>query len=89
MDRGSLLDEDDEDDEDDKDDKEDEEEAGGRRRQEEEATDIKSNNPHLAGGESINRRCVFCFLRWIVKSTTVVLFFCVGYLNQPRVAPSL
>ena len=51
MDRGSQLDEDDEDDEDDKDDKEDEEEAGGRRRQEEEATDIKSNNPHLAGGE--------------------------------------
>ena len=52
-------DEDDEDDKDDKDDKEDEEErrrrrtrqeAGGRRRQEE-ATDIKSNNPHLAGGE--------------------------------------
>jgi len=58
------LDEDDEDDEDDKDDKDDEEdeedeeerrrrrrqEAGrGRRRQE--ATDIKSNNPHLAGGE--------------------------------------
>ena len=27
-----------------------EEEAGGRR-QEEKATDIKSNNPHLAGGE--------------------------------------
>ena len=51
VDRGSQLDEDDEDDEDDKDDKEDEEEAGGRRRQEEEATDIKSNNPHLAGGE--------------------------------------
>ena len=51
MDRESQLDEDDEDDEDDKDDKEDEEEAGGRRRQEEEATDIKSNNPHLAGGE--------------------------------------
>ena len=45
MDRGSQLDEDD------KDDKEDEEEAGGRGRQEEEATDIKSNNPHLAGGE--------------------------------------
>ena len=55
-------DEDDEDDKDDKDDKEDEEdeedeeerrrtrqEAGGRRQ--EEATDIKSNNPHLAGGE--------------------------------------
>ena len=64
VDRGSQLDEDDEDDEDDKDDKDDkedeedeeeeeeeeEDEAGGRRRQEE-ATDIKSNNPHLAGGE--------------------------------------
>ena len=67
VDRGSQLDEDDEDDEDDKDDKDDKEdeedeeerrrrrrrtrqEAGGRRRQEE-ATDIKSNNPHLAGGE--------------------------------------
>ena len=57
MDRGSQLDEDDEDDEDDKDDKddkEDEEEEERRTRQEEaeeEATDIKSNNPHLAGGE--------------------------------------
>ena len=66
MDRGSQLskdDEDDEDDKDDKDDKEDEEdeeerrrrrrtrrEAGGRRQ--EEATDIKANNPHLAGGEN-------------------------------------
>ena len=57
-------DEDDEDDKDDKDDKEDEEdeeerrrrrrtrqESGGGRRRQEEATDIKSNNPHLAGGE--------------------------------------
>ena len=59
MDRGSQLDEeDDEDDEDDKDDKEDEEEAGGRRRQEEEATDIKSNNPHLAGGEKYSILCI-------------------------------
>ena len=56
MDRGSQLDEEDEEDEDDKDDEEDEEdeeedeeeEAGGRRK---EATNIKSNNPHLAGGE--------------------------------------
>ena len=49
MDRGSQLDEEDEDDENDKDDEEEEEdeEAGGRRQ----ATDIKSNNPHLAGGE--------------------------------------
>ena len=54
-------DEDDEDDKDDKDDKEDEEEEEERRtrqeeaeeeeEQEEAATDIKSNNPHLAGGE--------------------------------------
>ena len=60
MDRGSQLDEDDEDDKDDKDDKEDEEDeeerrrgggGGGRGRRQEEATDIKSNNPHLAGGE--------------------------------------
>ena len=57
MDRGSQLDEDD------KEDEEEEDEAGGGRRQEaaeggrgggrrrQEATDIKSNNPHLAGGE--------------------------------------
>ena len=63
VDRGSQLDEDDEDDEDneddedgedDKDDKEDEEDEEERRRRrtrQEEATDIKSNNPHLAGGE--------------------------------------
>ena len=57
MDRGSQLDEDDEDDEDDKDgkddkeDEEDEEERRRRRTRQEEATDIKSNNPHLAGGE--------------------------------------
>ena len=55
VDRGSQLskdDEDDEDDKDDKDDKEDKEDEEERRtRQEEEATDIKSYNPHLAGGE--------------------------------------
>ena len=64
VDRGSQLDEDDEDDEDDKDDKEDEEEAGEaegrsggaeeRRSGGRQATDIKSNNPHLAGGEIKN-----------------------------------
>ena len=51
MDRGSQLDEEDEEDED--------EAGGGSGRQErkagaegrQEATDIKSNNPHLAGGE--------------------------------------
>ena len=55
VDRGSQLSKDDEDDEDDE---EDEEEGERRTRQEEaeeekeeEATDIKSNNPHLAGGE--------------------------------------
>ena len=60
MDRGSQLDEDNEDDEEDKEDEEEEDEAGGGRRkaeggsgrqEEEAATDIKSNNPHLAGGE--------------------------------------
>ena len=49
MDRGSQLDEDNEDDEEDKEDEEEEDEAGGGRQ--EAATDIKSNNPHLAGGE--------------------------------------
>ena len=64
MDRGSQLDEDDVDDKEDEEDEEDEEEedeaGGGRRRKEEEdeeeeeeaeATNIKSNNPHQAGGE--------------------------------------
>ena len=63
VDRGSQLDEDNADDEDDEDDEEEGDEAGGGRRQEaaeggrgggrrrQEATDIKSNNPHLAGGE--------------------------------------
>ena len=61
MDRGSQLDEDDEDDEDDEEDEEDDEEeedeerrgggGGGGREEEEKATNIKSNNPHLAGGE--------------------------------------
>ena len=69
MDRGSQLDEDDEDDKEDEEDEEDEEErtrrrrtrrtrqeaaGGGRRRQE--ATDIKSNNPHLAGGEQVKTK---------------------------------
>ena len=63
MDRGSQLDEDDEDDEDDEEDEEDEEEEDEeerrrrRTRQEEEATDIKSNNPHLAGGEQNHALC--------------------------------
>ena len=78
MDRGSQLDEDDEDDEDDKDDKEDEEEAGGRRRQEEEATDIKSNNPHLAGGELIHPVGMTC-ISWTSQRHTVC-----GTRRQPR-----
>ena len=45
VDRGSQLDEDDEDDE------EDDEEDDKEEEEEEKATDIKSNNPHLAGGE--------------------------------------
>ena len=47
MDRGSQLSKDDEDDEEDEEDEEEEE----RRTRQEEATYIKSNNPHLAGGE--------------------------------------
>ena len=43
VDRGSQLDEEDEEDED--------EAGGGSGRQERKAADIKSNNPHLAGGE--------------------------------------
>ena len=63
VDRGSQLDEDNEDDEEDKEDEEEEDEAGGGRRkaeggrQEEAATDIKSNNPHLAGGEKLILIC--------------------------------
>ena len=71
MDRGSQLSKDDEDDEDDEEDEEEEEEEEERRtrqeeaeeeeekeeeEKEEEATDIKSNNPHLAGGEPWKKR---------------------------------
>ena len=72
MDRGSQLDEEDEDDENDKDDEEDEEdeeeedeEAGGRRQAEggrRQATDIKSNNPHLAGGEKDKKREIYIYI---------------------------
>jgi len=60
VDRGSQLSKDDEDDEDDEEDEEEEErrtrqeeaeEEKEEEEKEEEATDIKSNNPHLAGGE--------------------------------------
>ena len=67
MDRGSQLDEEDEEDEDDKDDEEDEEDEKEEEDEEDEdedarkrkrkrkrkATNIKSNNPHLAGGEKL------------------------------------
>ena len=48
MDRGSQLDEEEEADEE----AEDEEEKEKEEKEERKATDIKSNNPHLAGGES-------------------------------------
>ena len=60
VDRGSQLSKDDEDDEEDEEDEEEErrtrqeeaeEEEKEEEEKEEEATDIKSNNPHLAGGE--------------------------------------
>ena len=49
VDRGSQEDEEDEED----DEQEEEERRRRRRTRQEEATDIKSNNPHLAGGEKI------------------------------------
>ena len=85
MDRGSQLDEeddeedddeddeDDEDDKDDKDDKEDEEERRRRRRtRQEEATDIKSNNPHLAGGEKHRCPANMIFLQSPVNTALLV-----------------
>ena len=55
VDRGSQLSKDDGDDEDDEEDEEEEErrtrQEEAEEEKEEEATDIKSNNPHLAGGE--------------------------------------
>ena len=59
VDRGSQLDEDDEDDEEDEEDEEARRRTRRRtrrtRQEEEKATDIKSNNPHLAGGEKTIR----------------------------------
>ena len=49
MDRGSQLDEEEEEDEEAEDEEEKEEEE--KEEEERKATDIKSNNPHLAGGE--------------------------------------
>ena len=52
VDRGSQLDEEEEDDEEDEEEEEEkDEEEEEEKRKEEETTDIKSNNPHLAGGE--------------------------------------
>ena len=72
MDRGSQLDEEEEADEE----AEDEEEKEEKEEKEEErkATDIKSNNPHLAGGELENIR-YYEFqgenLRYFMKSIVV------------------
>ena len=75
MDRGSQLDEEDEEDEDDKDDEEDEEdeeeeedeededEDARKRKRKRKATNIKSNNPHLAGGEKTWRKRAKPFIR--------------------------
>ena len=48
VDRGSQLDEEEEEDEEEEDEEEEEEEDEERK-----AADIKSNNPHLAGGEKL------------------------------------
>ena len=80
MDRGSQLDEEDEEDEDDKDDEEDEEdeeeeedeededEDARKRKRKRKATNIKSNNPHLAGGEKI-----YIGFRWFQQLSDGVL----------------
>ena len=66
MDRGSQLDEEDEeDDEEEDDEEEDEEERRKRRTRQEEATDIKSNNPHLAGGEIERNDWSIALLNWV------------------------
>ena len=68
MDRGLQLGEDDEDDEDDEEDEEARRRTRRRTRrtrQEEEATDIKSNNPHLAGGE----KRIYTFNRYLKHIT--------------------
>ena len=51
VDRGSQLDEEEEDEEEENEDEEEEEEEEERK-----AANIKSNNPHLAGGEKTNER---------------------------------
>ena len=74
VDRGSQLDEEDEEDEDDKEDEEDEEDEEEEekdeeeeKRKEEETTDIKSNNPHLAGGEQHCKNFHVSFSRWLAS----------------------
>ena len=57
MDRGSQLDKEDEEDEADEEAEDEEEKEKEKEREEEEkrkAADIKSNNPHLAGGEKLH-----------------------------------
>ena len=61
MDRGSQLDEEEEEDEEEEDEEEEDEEEEDEEEEEEEdeerkAADIKSNNPHLAGGEIQTKR---------------------------------
>ena len=61
VDCGSQLDEEEEEEEDEEEENEDEEEAG-RQEEERKAANIKSNNPHLAGGEKIVE------IQWLVQS---------------------
>ena len=55
MDRGSQLDKEDEADEEAEDEEEKEKEKEREEEEKRKAADIKSNNPHLAGGEKSNR----------------------------------
>ena len=107
MDRGSQLDEDDADDKEDEEDEEDEEEedeaGGGRRRKEEEeeedeeeeaeATNIKSNNPHLAGGEKcVSGFQIFMFPLYGSPSLSIKRAFLHGVAlcgNEARRYPSV
>ena len=84
VDRGSQLDEDDEDDKDDKEDErggeEEEEDEAGRGRQEE-ATDIKSNNPHLAGGEIYREYvCIYIYISiYLFIYVSIYIFIYLSY----------
>ena len=56
MDRGSQLDKEDEADEEAEDEEEKEKEKEREEEEKRKAADIKSNNPHLAGGEQVNKK---------------------------------